>query len=85
MQRASIRLSETPGQGTQGPIGKLQRPHLSFLSGQLHRGSLNVRILVMTFLDVPERSPVAQCKPYVYSFVIHKAYTGLLHEGNTCQ
>ena len=52
MQRAS-RLSETPGQGTQGPTGKLQRPHLSFLSGQLHRGSLNVQI---AFHDIPRRS-----------------------------
>lgn len=42
-------------------------------------------LLFMTFLDVTERSPIAQCKPYMYSFVIHKADNGLLHEGNTCQ
>lgn len=52
MQRAAQRLSETPGQGTQGPTGKLQRPHLSVLSGQLHRGSLNVRT---AFHDIPRR------------------------------
>lgn len=39
----------------------------------------------MTFLDVTERSPVAQCKSYMYCFVIHKADNGLLHEVSTCQ
>ena len=35
-------------------------------------------LLFMTCLDVPERSPVAQCNPYMYGFVIHKADNGLL-------